>query len=130
MSPRGEWICSSTATPAAPRFIKAGKFRPLAVTGPTRLPTLPDVPTLQELGVDLTYQYWLGLLVKAGTPRDVVQKLSDALKYATSSKELVERFAADGVDASFMTPAEFGDFIAKEIVASTKLAADLKLPKE
>ena len=111
-------------------YIKAGKFRALAITGPARIPNMPDVPTLQELGIDITHQYWLGLIVKAGTPRDVVSRLSEALRHATSSKDLAERFRTDGVDPSFMTPAEFGDYIGKEVVASAKLASELKLPKE
>ena len=111
-------------------FIKSGKFRALAVTGPARISILPDVPTLQELGIDVTHLYWLGLILKAGTPPAVVQRLSDALKYATSSPDLVERFRADGVDPSFMSPAEFGDYIVRDVVASAKLASDLKLPKE
>lgn len=111
-------------------YLSTGKMRALAVTGPARISVLPDVPTLLEQGIDVTYSYWLGLIVKAGTPSNVVAKLSDALKYATSTKELVERFRADGVDPTFMTPVEFRDYIAKEVVDSAKLIADLKIPKE
>lgn len=112
------------------QFLASGKMRALAVSGPVRIAVLPDVPTLLELGIDVNYSYWIGLVLKAGTPRDVVAKLSDALKYATSSKDLVERFRADGVDPSFMTPTEFRDYIAKEIVDSAKLISDLKMAKE
>jgi tripartite-type tricarboxylate transporter receptor subunit TctC len=111
-------------------YIKSSKFRALAVTAPTRIDTFPDTPTLQELGIDVTYSYWFGLIVKAGTPASVVQRLSEALNYATSSKDLLDRFRADGVDPSFMTPTEFRDYIAREVDVSAKLAAELKLPKE
>ncbi|WP_137894463.1 tripartite tricarboxylate transporter substrate-binding protein [Ramlibacter sp. 2FC] len=111
-------------------FLKDGKMRALAVTGPSRIAPLPNVPTLVEQGINVTYTYWLGLIVKAGTPADVVQRLSDSLKYATSSKDLVDRFVADGTDPTFMTPTEFGDYISKEIEQFGKLANDLKLAKE
>jgi tripartite-type tricarboxylate transporter receptor subunit TctC len=112
------------------QFITSGKMHALAVTGPTRINVLPDVPTLLEQGIDVNFSYWIGLIVKAGTPRDVVTKLSDALKYALGTKELTERFRADGVDGSFMAPAEFRDYIAREIVDMGKLISDLKIPKE
>lgn len=111
-------------------YLKSGKMRALAVTGPTRIAPLPEVPTLVEQGIDVNYTYWLGLLVRAGTPQEVVQRLSDALKYATSTTELLERFRADGTDPTFMTPAEFNDYVAKDVVGVAKLAAELKLPKE
>ncbi|NDZ18868.1 tripartite tricarboxylate transporter substrate binding protein [Variovorax sp. WS11] len=112
------------------QFLSSGKMRALAVTGPARVSVLPDVQTLQEQGIDVVYSYWIGLVLKAGTPPDVVAKLSEALKYATSSRELIERFRADGVDSSFMTPVEFREYIAKEIVEAGKLIVDLKIPKE
>lgn len=111
-------------------FIKSGKFRALASTGPSRLSNLPDVPTLVEQGIDVTHLYWFGLIVKAGTPREVVERLSEALRYATGDKELNNRFRADGVDPSFMSPADFREFIATEVAQLARLAAELKLPKE
>ena len=112
------------------QFLTTGKMRALAVTGPVRANVLPDVPTLLEQGIDVNYSYWIGLVLKAGTPREVVTRLSDALKYATTSDELVKRFRGDGVDPSFMTPTEFREYIAKEIVDTGKLITDLKIPKE
>jgi tripartite-type tricarboxylate transporter receptor subunit TctC len=110
--------------------LKSGKMRALAITGPARIAPLPDVPTLKELGYDVTFSYWIGLVVKTGTSKEIVQKLSEALKYATSSKDFVDRSAADGVDPSFMTPEQFTDYIAKEIDDVTKLIKQLDLPKE
>jgi len=111
-------------------YIKAGKFRALAVTGPARIPNLPDVPTLVEQGIDVTYLYWLGLIVKAGTPAPVVQKLSDALRHALASPDLQERFRADGVDPTFMTSDEFATLIRNEVADVQKLVGELKLAKE
>jgi tripartite-type tricarboxylate transporter receptor subunit TctC len=111
-------------------FIKTGKMRAVAVTGAARMGPLPDVPTLAEQGIDVQYLAWLGLIVRAGTPKEIVQQLSDALKFALSSKEIIDRFRADGADPTFMTSAKFTDYIAKEVTQVTKLAGELKLPKE
>jgi tripartite-type tricarboxylate transporter receptor subunit TctC len=111
-------------------YLKAGKMRALAVTGATRLGPLPEVPTLIEQGVDVTYLAWLGLIVRAGTPKEIVQQLSDALKYALSNKELIDRFRADGADPTFMTTADFTDYVAKEVAQVAKLAIDLKMAKD
>jgi tripartite-type tricarboxylate transporter receptor subunit TctC len=60
--------------------IKAGKFRALAVSSANRLPQMPDVPTLKELGYPGMEDYtWVGIFAPAGTPRDVAQKLNDAI---------------------------------------------------
>jgi tripartite-type tricarboxylate transporter receptor subunit TctC len=111
-------------------FIKSGKFRPLAVSSAVRIAPLPNVATFKEQGIDYTYTLWLGLLVRAGTSTAIVQKLSDALRYALQSQELSERFQNEGSDASFVTPEVFNDLYAKEVAHMAKLAADLKLAKE
>jgi tripartite-type tricarboxylate transporter receptor subunit TctC len=111
-------------------FIASGKLKPLGVSSSTRISPLPNVPTFKEQGIDYTYTLWLGLLVRSGTPKEVVQKLSEALRYATSSKELDERFRAEGSDPSFVTSAAFDSYIAQETGQMVKLASDLKLPKE
>lgn len=61
-------------------FIKAGRMRPLAVFGSERLPTLPDVPTLKELGHDVQYYTWCALFAPAGMPAPIVQSLRDAMR--------------------------------------------------
>lgn len=121
-------ICDAYLSSAP--FLKGGKLRPLAVTSPTRITPLPNVPTLAELGVPVTYQVWLGLVVKSGTPKDVVEKLSDALRYALTSKELVERFRSESSDPAYVTPDAFNAYLAKEYAQTAKLAVDLKLSKE
>lgn len=111
-------------------FIETGKLRPLAVTSPTRIAPLPDVPTLKEQGVDYTYTLWLGLLAPSGTPKEVVDRLSEALKYAIGSEDLSARFRSEGSDPSFVTPEEFNDYYRKEVEQMVQLAEDLKLTKE
>jgi tripartite-type tricarboxylate transporter receptor subunit TctC len=72
--------CSPPGVTAA--HIKSGKVRPLAVTGATRHPYHPDVPTLKELGYDVDYYLWIGLFVPKATPPAVVKVLREAVKQA------------------------------------------------
>jgi tripartite-type tricarboxylate transporter receptor subunit TctC len=61
-------------------LIAAGKLRPLAVSGPARLPALKDIPAVGEAGYpDLIIQDWFGILVKTGTPNDIVTRLNQAI---------------------------------------------------
>jgi tripartite-type tricarboxylate transporter receptor subunit TctC len=62
--------------------IKSGKLRALAVTGATRHPYFPDLPTLKELGYDVEYYLWVGLFLPARTPAPVVKVLRDAVRQA------------------------------------------------
>jgi tripartite-type tricarboxylate transporter receptor subunit TctC len=110
--------------------VASGKLKALAVAAPTRLGPMPAVPTFKELGVDFNYSVWLGLLAKAGTPPDVVKKLSDAIRYAIESKEVGDRIRADGSEATFTTPKDFSDYLAREYADMAKVAADLKFTKE
>lgn len=95
-------------------FYEQGQLRPLAVSGSERIESLPDVPTLTEIGVPLDVTVWLGIFAPAGTPEPVVAKLSEALQVAledeTRSAEIVEQ----GGDPTFLTPAEFEELLARE----------------
>jgi tripartite-type tricarboxylate transporter receptor subunit TctC len=109
-------------------YIEGGKLRPLAVSADKRVPLLPAVPTIKEQGVAYTNFFWLGLLAPAGTPRDVVAKLADAMKAASDSPDLRARFQADGSDPTYVGPEEFGTFLRKEVAEMATLAKTL--PKQ
>ena len=118
----------STATPN----VQAGKLRALGVTTRTRTPVLPDVPTIEEAGVpgyeDATIN---GLLVPAGTPRDVVQRLHAELAKVLAAPELRQRFSERGIElASSASPEEFDAFIAAETAKYTKLAKEANIKAE
>ena len=116
---------------AALPHVKAGNLRALAVTATTRSALLPDVPTLQEAGVkDFQFTQWLALLAPAGTPRDVVTRLNGALKDTLTSKEVRDKFAAQGFDAFITTPDEAGKFIAAEVQRFGKLIKTRKITAE
>jgi len=95
--------------------IRAGKMRPIAVTGARRTQALPDVPTMQEAGVD-GYQAtgWYGLLAPIATPSDIVARLHAESAQILRTKEVTDKFAAMGSEAVGNTPAEFAAFIRTE----------------
>ncbi len=77
--------------------IKANKLRPLAIMSDSRSPSLPEVPTLSELGVKNAEAYeWNGMFVPSGVPAEIVAKLTDALKSALEAPEVKERIASAG----------------------------------
>ncbi|MFO1361124.1 MAG: tripartite tricarboxylate transporter substrate binding protein [Burkholderiales bacterium] len=95
--------------------IRDGKVVPLGVSTPKRSPTLPDVPTMAEAGYPGgEYNFWVGVLAPAGTPRDVVDRLHAEFAQALGSPEVRERFAKIGAVPMPMSPAEFDATILKE----------------
>ncbi|NML46974.1 tripartite tricarboxylate transporter substrate binding protein [Ramlibacter sp. G-1-2-2] len=102
--------------------IKAGKIRVLAVSSSHRSTALPDVPTIAEAGVPgYDSGTWYALLAPKGTPPDVIKRLHDASVTALRSKELGERFAADGVKPIGSTPEELTRYINSERVKWTEV---------
>ena len=94
--------------------IKAGKFRALAVSAARRLPQLPDVPTLAELGYPGMEDYtWVGIFAPAGTPRDVAQKLNDAILKAVP--ELRERLDGLAFEPTAAPLRESADYVRAEV---------------
>ena len=85
----------------------AGTIRILAVTGSRRSSFLPEVPTMAEAGYNVIVESWLGVLVPAKTPAEVVNALSAAIAEAVKSSQMIESLAKLGNTAAFQTPAEF-----------------------
>jgi tripartite-type tricarboxylate transporter receptor subunit TctC len=95
--------------------IKAGKLRPLAVTGSARSPQLPDVPTVQELGVpDYEAYVWMGLLAPKGTPPAIIDRIQRDVVAALATDEIKTYMANAGIEIVGSTPAEFGAFFRAE----------------
>jgi tripartite-type tricarboxylate transporter receptor subunit TctC len=95
--------------------IKSGKLRALAVTGATRSPQLPDVPTLQEAGVPGFEAYvWMGLLAPKGTPSAIVNRLYREVGEVLASQEAKTFMANAGIEIVGSTPDEFGAFFRAE----------------
>ena len=96
--------------------IKGGKLRALAVSSAKRNPTLPEVPTTGEAGVrGADSPLWFGMWAPAGTPADIVQKISSDVRKALADPGVKEKLVALGNDAMDMPPAEFARFVREEI---------------
>jgi len=96
--------------------VQGGKLKALAVTQPKRATIAPDVPTMVEAGVEgYSAGIWMGLLAPAGTPPEIVDKLSRAANEALKSKEVLTLMEAQGVDPLGGTSAEFAQFIDDEL---------------
>ena len=103
--------------PSARGYIKqnADKVTPLAVTSKVRSPQLPDVPTLDELGLKGFDVYsWYGLCAPGGTPQEIVDKLSAEVGRALSKGDLPERLRGFGTNPQASTPEQFAEQIRRE----------------
>jgi len=101
---------------------QTGKLRILAVTGPTRHKLLPDVPTFAELGYpEFTTRVWFGLLVKKGTPADLVKRYVEAAKIAHADPEVKSKLEAQGFDVVAETGPQLLPNIKEQIVRWGKL---------
>ena len=108
-------------------YIKAGKLKAIAVTGKTRLASLPDVPTFEQGGFSVDASGFQGVLAPAGTPPEAVARLSDALNKALTDPQVKERIAANGLDVATSTPAEFATFIRSEIAKWGRVAKEANM---
>lgn len=100
---------------AAMPAIQADKVKPLGVTSSQRLPLLPNVPTIAEAGLPGFESYnWQGIVVPAGTPQDVVEKLNTAFNKILKKPEVIQAFEQTGGQVGGGTPEEFGKFIQDE----------------
>jgi tripartite-type tricarboxylate transporter receptor subunit TctC len=109
--------------------VQAGKLKALAVTQPKRAAIAPDVPTMAEAGVPgYSAGIWMGLLAPAGTPQNIVDKLSRAANEVLQSKEVLDVMHKQGVDPLGGTEAEFAKYIDGELKkwAAVASAAGLK----
>lgn len=95
--------------------IKSGRLKALGVTGDIRSPALPDVPTIADSLPGFNGNTWLGLVAPAGTPRDIVAKLSAETHKALNAPDVKERLLAQGVEPVGSTPEQFTAHIESEM---------------
>ena len=112
-------LMASVPTVIAPQ-VKQGRLKYLAVTSAHRYPLLPDVPTVAESGVPELKGFealaWNGVLVAAGTPREVVDRINSALNAAIHDPAVKERLKAAGLEPVGGTPEQFGKLIQDESI--------------
>ena len=105
--------------------IRAGKLRALAVSSAQRLSQLPDIPTLNELGYPGMEDYtWVGIFVPAGTPREIAQKLNDALLKSVQSAEIRARLDALAFDSTAAPLKPTADYLRSEVAKWAKVVRD------
>lgn len=111
----------TTIPPALPH-VKSGRLRALAVAGAKRSTLLPELPTTAEQGArGVEAASWNGVLVPAGTPREIITRLHAEIGTVIKMPDVIERLAAAGVEASLMTPEEFAAFIDSETARYAKV---------
>ncbi len=104
-----------TTPPSVMQHVQAGKLKALAVTGKTRHPGMPQVPTVAEAGLsNFELESWVALYAPAGTPREVVNKLTTDLKRAMELPETRQRADAAGIEVRYLTPAETTRVLERE----------------
>lgn len=104
------------ASAAVVPFIDDGRLRALAVTGARRMPVLPKVPTLVELGYkDMVVRDWQGFVAKAGTPPAIVARLNAAITVALADEQVKAALAKLGVDPAGGRPEQLGTLIDTEL---------------
>jgi tripartite-type tricarboxylate transporter receptor subunit TctC len=109
--------------PVALGLIKDRRLIPLAIYGSTRVSALPDVPTTIEAGYQKTdNNFWLGIVVPAKTPDDIVSKINTGIVKILADPELQSKLREVGLEPQTMTVAEFNSFIAREVDEAPAIA--------
>ena len=114
---------------SAVQLIREGRLLALATGSTQRSSALPDVPTTLEAGIpNSDYNFWVGMMVRSRTPRDIVMKLHQNTAKALESPETKERLAKLGVEQMIMTPEKFDAYIKAELASNAKLIRAAGIP--
>jgi tripartite-type tricarboxylate transporter receptor subunit TctC len=112
----GQLSMGINGAPAVMAHVNSGRLRALAVTGAKRLPSLPQIPTLDEAGVKgFDASGWYGIVAPAGTPPEIVLRLNAEIRRIMQTPELRARLDTEGAIPAAGSPGAFGSFIASEI---------------
>jgi tripartite-type tricarboxylate transporter receptor subunit TctC len=124
-------IIIATTVTVAPQ-LKAGKLKALAVSSPTRLRDMPNVPTVAESGIPgFDVRTWAGLFAPKGTPKDIVAKLNATVQQALARPEVKTRLEeVVGGDAQGSTPEEMKAMVAREAARWTDVIKKANIPQQ
>ena len=121
----GQVQMMAESIPQASQYVKQGKLRALAVTGKERNAALPDVPTFAEAGISgLDVVGFYGILAPAGTPKDVVAKLSDALRQVLETPDIRNRMVQQGADPAYLSADQFSAYLGTQMPVWAKAVKD------
>ena len=121
----GQVQMMAESIPLASQYVKQGKLRALAITGRERNLALPGVPTFNELGIKgMEVVGFYGVMAPAGTPKDVVARLSDAFKQVLDNPDLKKSMVAQGADPAYLNSEQFGAYLAAEMPVWAKAVKD------
>jgi tripartite-type tricarboxylate transporter receptor subunit TctC len=96
--------------------IKSGRLRAIAISGETRLPTLPQVPTFTEAGLPgFDVKFWFGVLAPAGTPKEIIDKLSTEIARILALPDIKENLVGQGMDPYISSPEQFAALIKADM---------------
>jgi tripartite-type tricarboxylate transporter receptor subunit TctC len=120
----GRYDFSFAGMQAAASQVRAGKLRGLAVTTPQRVGAMPDVPSVAEALPGYEFVGWYGVLGPANLPAPIVTRLHDELVKILEQPEVKARILADGSEPASSSPAEFRDFMNRDLAKWTKLVKE------
>jgi len=129
----GETSMIVISIPPIMTLLKAGKLRPLGITGAKRSRFFPDIPTVAETGYEFEGITWAGLFAPAGTPRPIIDKLYSGMSAVLKSDDMRARFIAAGrepIEGQGMPPAEFEKFFLAELNKWTKAIKEFNIRGE
>jgi tripartite-type tricarboxylate transporter receptor subunit TctC len=121
----------SAALEAKP-ILATGKTRAVAITSAARSPAFPEIPTMVESTgkKEFIVTFWQGMVVPAGTPQPIVDKLQKAIAKVAADPEMIEQFRLQGVEIRASSQAEFKDFMNREEVRWVKLIKSRNIKPE
>ncbi len=121
----GQVSLAIVALSASLPHVRTGKLNALGVTAPKRSAFAPDVPTIAESGFPgYAVEFWMGVLAPAGTPQEIVNKLSSEIVRILRTPEVQERFHSQGFEIFTSTPQQFAAYIKAEIEKWAKVVKD------
>ena len=124
----GQVLTMCETVPAALQFIKAGRLRALAVTTPQRISMLPDVPTAAEAGLPgIEVSSMFGVLVPAGTPRAIVDRLNGEIQKVLATPDAQEKLLQQGAYAVRTTPEQAAARVRQEIATWAKVIREASI---
>ena len=126
----GRYEISLWTTSAISPYVKSGKLKPLAVTGPARVPFMPEVPTFAEAGLPAyDHKVWQAVFAPAGTPKSIVGTINAEIAKMVASPKIKQKLEDSGVEPLLSTPEKFAAMMRADSVELAKLikAANIRM---